>query len=235
MWGESDRYCIQTIAQRKPPQDSLKCSFLAEVLGLSSNKKQYLYHFNLKEGEEKLQNTLIIKDATITKIKPSTLFVEYKLRNPIAYIGNCSNMAIDDTGVFIPFSPFYTPKNIPEIYLGTYAENISWGKKMVSEKFSLVQEFLNMFPPYSISLLDLSKIEAETLGAREIVLKMKDGQFLRLTPRGYKQEIEEYNLLMGKALDLSNRSQVIDLRVPHVAFMGLKKNDELHTNPVDVQ
>ncbi len=43
------------------------------------------------------------------------------MRTPYAYIGEFANTAIDKEGYLFPFRPFFTPKNLPILYIGLNA------------------------------------------------------------------------------------------------------------------
>jgi len=218
VWGENERYRIRTIVQKRSPQDTLKCAYLAEVLGLSSDRKSYLYRFNIKEGEKRLQENPLIKKAIIKKVKPHTLFVDYALRKPIAYVADFANTAVDEAGVLFPFAPFYTPKNLPEVYFADAGENQVWGRRIGEAKMRLVREILELFPAHSLSWIDLSKSESEHLGEKEIIVGNKK-HLLRLSKGAYKKEIGYYALLNQLYLDSRKECCTIDFRLPDVAFI----------------
>lgn len=214
-WGENE---IKTIVQKTSSQDVLKCSYLAELLGLSSQKKTYLYRFNTKEAEDTLhQKAAQIKEVQIEKIKPHSLFVEYSLRQPIAYVADFANTAIDEEGILFPFAPFYTPKYLPEIYFGE-SLNPVWGTKMGEKKMKLAKEIFSIFPPHAVLWVDLSKSFSSHLGEKEIVVELKN-HLLRLSPTEYKSEIANYLVLNRAYLKEKKENCIIDLRLPDVAFV----------------
>src|ERR1700722_8295427 len=108
--NQDPTFFIQALAQASPDGELLKIGCLAELLDLSLDQPKSLLSFSCKAAEERLRKQPIFQEAALSKIKPRTLLVEYRLRRPIAFLGDYSNTALDDTGSLFPFHPFYTPK-----------------------------------------------------------------------------------------------------------------------------
>jgi hypothetical protein len=216
--GNHERYCIHKLIQKRPPSDFLKTPYLAQLLHLSCEKKTSLSQFDFKKAEKELISSFVIKRATIKKIKPDTLYIDYTMRHPIAYLADMSNTAIDEEGFLFPFAPFYTPKYLPEIYFGTpFQENI-WGTQIEAEKMTIVKEILTKFPNQCLSWMDLSKLSAPSLGQREIVIEIEN-HLLRLSTLEFKKEIYRYFLLKNDCLKKLKNRCIIDLRLPEVAYI----------------
>ena len=86
----SEKYQITAIIQTGPEREALKTAYLAELLDVSIDHPQNLYAFDLKEGESKLLSSPLIRRAEIKRLPPSTLYVDYEVRKPVAYLGNLS-------------------------------------------------------------------------------------------------------------------------------------------------
>ena len=76
----------------------------------------------------------LIKKASIKKIPPGTLYIEYQMRVPLAYLGDYTNTALDEEGYLFPFSPFFTPKKLPIIYLGLQQDDAQWGMTLKQDQ-----------------------------------------------------------------------------------------------------
>lgn len=228
------RFHITAIAQKNPETKSLSNAFFAEWLGLRRGTPINLYRFNLKEGEKKLKEIPLIKEGTIKKIKPGTLFVEYRLRLPIAYIGDYSNTALDVEGVLIPFEPFFTIKNLPIFYLGI-EEEPKWGDKLESPKLHLAKEIYDILRfninAGKVKQIDVSKAFALSYGQRQVVVelegKKKTKHLLRLNPEDYPQQLSNYLALQDYLNSHSSEGEIviIDLRIPHLAFIDKSTQD----------
>lgn len=170
-------YQIVAVVQTSPDREGLKTGYLTELLNLSIDRPSNLYEYNTQEAMEKLIRLPVIKDASVRKIRPGTIHVDYTLRKPIAYIGGCTNTAIDAEGKVFPFKPFYTPKKLPEIYLGS--DIPAWGSLLNGESKDLAFKILELIPQFCdanafLCCIDVSNAFASSDGQREIVLTLED-------------------------------------------------------------
>jgi hypothetical protein len=247
------KYDILAIVQSTSEKEPLKTVYLSELLNLSTDQPTNIYRFNVTQGEQKLTSSPLIKKAKIKKIYPGTLYIHYISRIPVAYLTDYSNTAIDKDGIPIPFKPFFTPKILPEIYLGLEQtlESDFLGNAIQNKNLVIALKLLNYLNVYFISdqstlkRIDVSQANAQSYGQKQIVVimedkidKIKNGipvlqkvlRILRLSPKGYKEELANY-LTLRKYLMLkestengnqSSDSKIIDLRIPGLAFI---KND----------
>lgn len=240
-----DQYQIVALVQTASDKESLNMVYLAELLNLSIDQPTNLFQFDAEEARKKLLGSHVIKETTIKKIRPGTVFVEYSMRRPIAYSGDYTNTAVDEEGYFFPVSPFYTPKKIPEIRLGILAEGTLWGSCCKEKKtFQLAIEVLHALEAYfqgkpiHLKRLDVSKAFASSYGQREIVAmieedveKSEGGRFvvttyprtLRFSVSGLEQGVNEYLILREKLKN--KKASIIDLRLDRLAFVRVDGDD----------
>ena len=209
-------YDIVAVVQTSPDAEGLKTSFLTELLGLSVDRPKNLFSFNSREAREKLLKVSFIKEATIAKIRPGTIHVDYMLRKPIAYFADYANTAIDADNILFPLKPFFTPKKLPEIYIGvTEFLEAPWGTKIVGEEMKLALALLNLAPKYcddcsAVSRIDVSRSFAPSDGEREVIVILEDRvvrvveersilfvhpRILRLNPDNYEEQLINYTVL----------------------------------------
>lgn len=243
-----DQYRIVAIIQRTPHNDSLKTAYLAEQLNLSLNRPVNLYQFNVKEARETLSNNPLIQEVTVKKILPGTLYIDYILRSPVAFIGDFTNTAVDADGNLFPFRPFFTPKRLPSFILGLSEEECRWGN-CISEHPSLQVAFDLMAQRhcleregYEIQRIDLTELESESYGRRQIVVvlglpshsvisksEVAGTVILRLSVDQPHQDLinfltlQDYLLRKDQKSLAKDRPVVIDLRMPHLAFIKSEK------------
>lgn len=238
-YSHNNAYHIVAIIQSCQNGEALKTSFLAEYLDLSMNRPKNLYAMNVKEIRNKLAALPMIKGVKVKKIPPGTLYIDYQLRIPTAYLSEISNTVIDEEGVPFPLNPFFTPKQLPEIYLGIDSlGNPSqldrlWGTRLPHKNLDLAFEFYHYVNTHYCSSstrlrkIDVSECNALSCGQREIVLMLEDRmekniegkqvlvvypQILRLDPQDYKQGLANYGMLKTQLLDQSpvlNKEKVI--------------------------
>lgn len=237
---QDDQYKIVALVQSNPQTDALNSAYLAEVLDLSLDSPVNLYQFDVKEGIKTLLSNPLIKEASIKKILPGTLFVQYQMRTPIAYLGEYANTVLDDEGFLFPFRPFFTSKRLPTLYLGAKEEACHWGGTLKKERslkiaFSILDRFTQLNQSqFRIKQLDVSKAEEECYGQREAIVVLEENRddwqgtsapqslvYLRLNPEDYAQGLMNFNTLLETLLKSKKEQEtiLIDLRLPHLAFI----------------
>ncbi len=191
----SAQYNITAIVQTGPEKEALKTSYLAELLNLSADSPRSLYSLHPKDAEKALLASPLIQSAHIQRLPPNTLYIDYQVRKPIAYIADYRNTAIDRHGYLFPVSPFLSPKELTEIYLGLppfgASEDSSgrrgglWRTPLNNRYLTLALDLLQTFEgsPWReglrIKRIDVSNAFAPTLGRREIVLFTEEEFILR--------------------------------------------------------
>ena len=214
-------YNLKVIVQTGSKKEALKSMYLAELLNLSVDKPVNYFSFNEKEATAVLLKSPLIKKACVKKIKPATVYVDYEIREPIAKFQDYKNLAVDKEGFIFPLSPFFSPRNLPEIYLHDEAID---SKKLFSScvktsKMQLALSILDFFNSikeknFSLKKIDLSNLDAKSYGRREMVitlehsLKVKNNKeailifphILRLGQANYKQQVLNYFALNEKIM-----------------------------------
>lgn len=245
-----EAYFIRTIIQTGPEKEALKTAYLAEVLSLSTDRATSLYAIREKDAQKKLLSSPVIAKAKVKKMPPSTLYIDYEVRKPFAYLGDFENMGVDREGYIFPIHPFFSPKRLPEIYLGI--EELKT-ERLSGKDFMLARDIINsledLFWENGVRLVrvDVSKALSPSLGQKEVVLlteeeifaRGKQGEILcvfpkmiRLCPKIYEQQIQNFfQLKRAMQGDYSRQlssmekggrfaPKIIDLRIPHLAFVN---------------
>lgn len=237
---QNEQYRIIAIMQSTPQVEALKTIYLAELLQLSLDRPVNLYQFDTEKGKRLLLSSPLIKQAEIKKIHPGTLYVEYLIRMPVAYLGDYTNTALDDEGYLFPFSPFFTPKKLPLIYMGFDHVGKRWGScLMEDQRLKLAFQVLKTTQKlgkgaFAIKKIDVSQAFADSYGQRQIVVWVEEQieqekaskQFaklflLRLHTENYPQNLANYLVLKPHLMHtaLNADPSIIDLRLPHLAFI----------------
>jgi hypothetical protein len=240
---QDEQYRIIAIIQHTPQTESLKTNYLAELLNLSVDQPSNLYGFDSTRAEQILLKSSLLKQISVKKIFPSSLYIQYEMRIPIAYLGDYTNTAIDKEGYIFPCRPFFTPKRLPVFYLGLEQEKQKWGN-CIQEKSSTqlafaIWEYIQKLelPNCHVQSIDVSQAYSDHYGKRQVIVVLKEwGQeqlqqethkllvLLRLHPLNFKQ-----NLVNFQTLEQSMKAQnnclfsdpptVVDLRIPQLAFI----------------
>jgi hypothetical protein len=243
-----EKYRVVAILTTGPEKEPLKTAYLAELLGLSADHPTPLYAINTKKAEEKLLSSPLIAKAKVKRLPPSTLYIDYEVRKPIAWLSDYKNTAIDKEGCLFPVTPFFSPKHLPEIYLGL-PPFTSWQLPLKNPYLQIafeVLQFLDAAPwkeGLRIKRIDVSNAFAPTLGQREIVLFTEEElllpqdvvcvfpKILRLAPKDYSQQLSNFFALRRTMMDDYRKQlasvkeggrfapRIIDLRIPQLAFV----------------
>lgn len=209
---------VTTIIQTGPQKEALKTDYLAQLVGLSKNRPHLMKESDLKNARERLLTSPVIKEAELKVLNSGVLYIDYTVRQPIALLYDFENMAIDEDKTLFPLNPFFSPKNLPEIYLGlgsTGHKSLEGAKvelafavlKLINEPS--VKDFVNL------RRIDVSKAFERSYGRQEIVLIVEDEmiskigeqevhyylpQYLRLSRKKYAQELGNYLQLREELL-----------------------------------
>lgn len=224
--ADDPKYRITAILQTGPEKEALPTQFLAELLGLSADRDHNLYRLDIKKAEQRLLSFPVIAEAHVKRIPPGTLFVDYRVRKPIAFLSDRTNTAFDREMVLFPFSPFYTPKKLPKVYLGLQAESsIAWGSQLnenVKNEIGKILELMKKDPQMQIKTIDLSKAEALSLGEKRILLVveettdegMRRERTLLLNPEDPEEGLARYRAVRkGTGYGAVSSGAVLDLRL----------------------
>jgi len=212
---------IKAIIQTGPLREALKTAYLAELLGISIDEPILTSEFDIKEGETKLLASPVIKWAEIQIHEPGILYIDYVTRQPIALLADYENIALDSEGYPFPVIPFFSPKNLPEIYL-QLDEEIRFNHPLQGKKKKLAYELLDLVAApivcdlFNVTYIDVSNAFEPSYGRREIVLKAVDTVFssyrdrevrfvfprlLRLSTKKYSQDLANYLKLREQILE----------------------------------
>ncbi|NNM43138.1 MAG: FtsQ-type POTRA domain-containing protein [Chlamydiae bacterium] len=240
----SPTYFLKWIVQTGPEKEPLKSIYLCELLDLSVDKPINIYQYDLQNAEKKLLSSPIIKKASVKLIPPNTIYIDYTARTPLAWFYDYTNTFIDAEGYLFPVVPFFSPKTLPEIYLGVQ-DNIKSASllervqgKHIDLGFAILQYLdQSVFrDAFTVKRIDVSSAFAESYGKREIVLKIVEDLIdegkedknvklpiiLRLSTKGYKQELVNYLQLRTKFREApitTVHEKIIDFRIPQLAFI----------------
>ncbi len=237
---------ITSLIQTGPQKLALSTSYLAELLGLSSDRPPLAKRFNLKQGEQTLLRSPLISQAKLKLLKPGTLYVDYSVRQPLAWLEDYQNVVIDQEGYLFPFAPFFAPKNLPALYLGL-TPFTEWSKPLTGKLMELFFSLLDCIgDQMAIVRIDLSHALDPSCGSREIVLVTEDlfiqhisGQdiefhqkrLLRLPSKQFEKQLGNYLKLRPSLLAEEQKNalpsapithlpeKVLDFRLDHLAFI----------------
>ncbi len=226
-WASASSPVVEAIVQTGPQKEALKIEYLAELLNLSSDRPCKVAAFHVDKAKSALLRSPLIASAEVKLIKPSTVYVDYTVRQPVAWLEDYENVVIDKEGYPFPFTPFFAPKNLPALYFGWGAfggetASAQWGRPLRGKEVSLGFDILNALASLADSNLcrvvriDLSHAFADSYGMREIVLSIEDTmvihsqgedvhyvipRLLRLSTKNYAEGLGNYLKLRERLLE----------------------------------
>ena len=105
---------LTAIVQTGPQKEALKTVYLAELLGLSIDRPTAYFDFDIQKAEAKLLKSPLIKQAKVTLLPPSTLAIDYTIRQPIALLSRHRQRRDRRRGEDLPLEPLPV---LPKIFL----------------------------------------------------------------------------------------------------------------------
>jgi hypothetical protein len=210
-----DDKLIRSIVQTGPQKEALKTEYLAEILGICTDFPPNVSSFPIKKAEELLLSSPLISRAQVSLMKPNILYIDYTVRQPVAFLADYENVAIDKEGYLFPFAPFFSPKNLPEIYLGltpfgTPQEDpekptARWGVSLKGKHLDLALHILlfvtdsKVSDTFNVTWIDVSHAFSKSCGKREIVVTTEDALF-------QKEGSEEVKHIFARTLRLTSKN-----------------------------
>lgn len=205
------RLQIVKILQTGPEKEALNTLYLAELMQLSIDRPVTTRSFNLKMAETRLCSSPVIEKARVSLTSPNAILVDYVARRPIAWLYDYVNIGIDIHGIPFPVHPFFSPKNLPEIFLGEPV-SLQWNKQIENSKMQLALTIRNILAPapFTIKRIDVGHAFAESYGKRQITLIIEESfkidwqskellcvlpRILRLSTKEYRKELGNYLVL----------------------------------------
>lgn len=213
------KYYLSRIIQTGPQREALNTAYLAQLMHLSVDAPIAYAAFDPSLAARRLCHSPVIKEATVKLLEPDTIYIDYTVRQPLAWLRDFTNVALDEEGIPFPVTPFFSPKKLPEVYLGT--TQLAWNVPIEGREIELALSILKLISKLDFTLkrVDVSKAFAESLGSREIVMIVEEkgfSQYLRLSLKNYPQELGNYLELRPKLLP---KSHIIDLRISQLGFI----------------
>ncbi len=164
----------------------------------------------------------ILSDVT----EQGDLVVSYQLRKPLFRVHDYNNCGLDQQGYIIPLAPFYSPKNLPKIYLGL--KTLSWSRVDEIDKACQVLNFFNQKSQevFKVAMIDISTLQDPRVYRREVIVTLivrDQTHYLRINSLFIEKALQRYvRLFEEPKLDSELNSCVIfDARI--CKFATLKK------------
>ena len=206
---DNPKFKIQSLVQKCSSVESLSTDYLAECLGIGLDRSYTIFEHSSASLAENLKASPLILHATVSKILPATLHVDYSLRQPVAILQDFSNTVMDEEGTLFPLQPFRTPKLLPEITLGEQSE------KRIRLALDVLQEVKRENQLKRLKSINISRAFSDRLSRQEIILVF-DNSFLRLSLGTWKAGLRQFFLIPKEQLS----QKIVDMRVSNRAYIS---------------
>lgn len=220
-----EKYRITSIASVSCSIDTLPHSILASLLGLSDST--FLYDWRADHWEHLLTRCPSILHARTWIMPPQTLGVEYKLREPIAFVGGAKNVALDENGVVFFVSPFFSHKRLAvlNVNLGAF-ESLGLLQQAIARSkearigVHLIKEMtcLSTKLHLTLTLVDMCAWSETNFFRKEVIVGFSHLRFpekvlyVRIHPKTLRQSLKLMEVVLSKLVDSSFRGGVLDMR-----------------------
>ncbi len=244
------KYLITTIVQTGPKKNVLTSEYLSEVMDLSRDRPAHQFKFDVKRAERALLGSPLIKQAKVSLMKPNTVYVDYTVRKPLAWIFEYDNIAIDAEGYLFPVYPHFSPKQLPELYLGLepFGKSVPVGEKgpgqwnvpLKGKYVKLGIDLLKRTRNLNVRRIDVSNAYAATLGSREIVVYVEDEilvtqaqkehlcifpRLVRLSTKNHLKELSNFLELRDNLLENEKDELIVSSDAPFIYSLPLQVID----------
>ena len=239
---------IHSIIQTGPQKEALKTEYLAEILQISRDVPTSVVFFNEEVAKQRLLSSPLIAQADVKVLKPAALYIDYTIRQPVAWIEDYENVVMDKAGYPFPFYPFLSPKNLPYIYFGLSSFGrqstdsnkpvVRWKEAMTGTYINLAFSLLELIHEIGLShvvRIDLCQTFASSCGKREIVLTVDNvivqwhngleqqivfPHLLRLGTKNYREQLINYLNLKEELIEQEKKNIILQINQP---FLRLRE------------
>lgn len=192
------RYLLRRVFINSPQEEHVPPDLFLHLLKDNIDRVS-LYDIRLSNLEEKLMEFPIFEKATVALSFPDALEITYQMKKPFMFLQDVENAALDQRGVLIPFHPYYSPKNLPQLYLKVDTSSLTWGSPLQSQKLQFAAEVYNFLDKnfsrnWEMKSIDLQDIQNEEGRNQQFVVTLKNTANqsewrLKLNPKNYDAQL----------------------------------------------
>ena len=208
---------LRRIASHPHSEYKLPNALFTQLLGITPQTS--LHALNCNALKEHLLATSVFEDIHLSKAPPSTLYISYSMKKPVAKLAANENIGIDIHGNLFPLHPFYPPLRLPSLFISP---------STAEQELAIGLEILSLLQPIckkhslQLSTIDLSRSTHTSFFRRESVVTLLSPQNEPIYLRLNTKKIEETQASLSKLLSRLNttKSGTIDLRFEKIALVS---------------
>ena len=230
-----ERFTLKRLASRSMTPDRLPLSVIEELLEVNASGPSSVFAIQPEAARRRLLACPAIEQASVWRLLPSTIGVEYALRTPAASLAGLKNIGVDRCGTVFSLFPFYAPKRLPALVLPlpkvkTLAE-VQRAFRLSKEApiaLRLLEKIQRAVGPHNIVVesLDLTHLSEHSVFRREAVVVLsslfaRDKRlYLRIGARTILSSLDRLPALCDALFKERFRSGMIDLRYEQMAILS---------------
>lgn len=220
---------LTTLEQKTPTINSLSPRFFSNYLGLKPGGHSLnIQKLDINKISSKLKQFPIFKQIDAEFTSQGSLLVSYELRTPIYRLNDFSNCGVDVEGRLMPLVPFYSPKNLPFLYLGL--DDVKWEQSQSVDFANQIVDFFNQngLDRLEIIMIDLSRLKSPLKSHREVIVTVRfldKIHYLRINANFLNKALSRYASLFKepKLKDKLFDHCVFDARIMKFATLRVVK------------
>ena len=206
---------VAYIASRSKTALSLPFDVLQHLLSLSDEEKENMVKADVSGIEGRLQQCPAIASASVRRLFPDTLVVDYALRVPLFQLGCWPNLVVDEQGTVFRKSPYFPSVTLPILYFPDAIRNHT----------STFSSCVYIYTTLRAMGLLAAAIDARDslqrgIFRREISVRISFDEtrtlWLRLPVENTERVLERLSLILERFPEYSG---TIDLRFPDTAYL----------------
>ncbi len=208
---------LRRIASHPHSEYRLPNALFTQLLGITPQTS--LHTLNCNALTENLLATSVFETIHLSKAPPSTLYISYSMKKPVAKLAANEHIGIDAHGNLLPLHPFYPPLNLPSLFISP---------STAEQELSIGLELLSLLTPICkkhslhLSTIDLSRSTHTSFFRRETVITLLSTQNKPIYLRLNTKKIGEIQTTLSQLLSRLNttKSGTIDLRFERIALVS---------------
>jgi hypothetical protein len=208
---------LRRIASHPRSEYKIPNTLFTQLLGITQQTS--LHTLNCQTLTERLLATSVFETVHLSKALPSTLYISYSMKKPVAKLTANENIGIDAHGNLFPLHPFYPPLRLPSLIISpsTAEQELFTGLEILSLLTPICKK-----NSLHLSTIDLSRSTHTSFFRRETVVTLLSTQNEPIYLRLNTKKTTKIPAMLSKLLAHLNttKSGTIDLRFEKIALVS---------------
>lgn len=223
-----EKLTLKKIAARSRTVDKVPLYWLASCCSVTRGDP--LFSIDPQVVKERILSCKSFSDAKVWRLLPSTLGIEYTLRNPVGFLAGFRNVCFDEKGVLFFLIPYFSPKKLPKVVLplerseqGSLDElqrkvDACREKDIAIQLIPIISSVASSYK-MAVETIDLSLKNHPNIFRREIILVFsrswgKKGEYVYVRCNGSVFSVKRLKRVFSYVFESGFEHGIIDMRFP---------------------